>query len=164
MPTTSAWRWLVAKFQGVYPSSSTWLIGYSVIHSNHWTYSPNNSERGNLGSHKKTVFFTLSQKTETSPPFFDHLSFFLIKIFLTQPRPPPPFRRKMVKKLPVFLYNTPIFLANYAKKSDKTLLDWVSPPPLVKKIWVFSDKDFLDWPRPPPLLTESKKNSFLWLP
>ena len=90
------------------------------------------------GAIKKLFFFTFSKKTETPPPPpFLTTSVFSDKDFLDWPRPPgghpPPFRRKMVKKLPVFLYIKPPFLANYAKKSDKTLLDWVRPPPLVKK-------------------------------
>ena len=64
------------------------------------------------------------------------------------------------------MYKTPIFLAKYAKKSDKTLFDWVRLPPLwSKKIWVFSDKDFLDCQRPlSPLLTKSKKIPFFMPP
>ena len=48
------------------------------------------------------------------------------------------------------------------KNLIKTLLGWVRPPPLIKKIWVFSDKDFLDWQRPPPFWPKVKKIVF-WL-
>jgi len=34
----------------------------------------------------------------------------------------------VVKNYQFFLHKTPIFLANYAKKSDETLLDLVRPP------------------------------------
>ena len=46
---------------------------------------------------------------------------------------PPPFRRKMVKNLPAFYKIKNIFWQLIQKKSDKTLLDWVRPPPLVQK-------------------------------
>ena len=71
----------------------------------------------------------------------------------------------MVKKLTVF-YIKPPFLANYAKKSDKTLLDWVRPPPLwSKKSEYFLIRIFCFGRDPPPLLTESKKKPvFFFMP
>ena len=69
------------------------IIGYLIYHAQHlidWSHKGRPK--------KKWFFFTFSQQTETSPPspFFDHL-FFYDKDFLTWPRPPPPFRQKMVK-------------------------------------------------------------------
>ena len=53
-----------------------------------------------------------------------------------------------------FFYIKPPFFGKLCQKISVFLIKpfWIGwdPPPLVKKIWVFSDKDFLDWPRPPP--------------
>ena len=66
------------------------------------------------GAIKKTVFFTFSKKTEPPPPPpFLTTSVFSDKDFFDSAQTHPPFRRKMVKKLPVFIQN-PHFLANYA--------------------------------------------------
>ena len=81
------------------------------------------------GGIKKTVFFSTIWDP---PPFFLPPQFFLIRIFLTLPRPPP-LSAKNGQKLPVFYIKPPFVFANYAKKSDKTLLDWVRPPPLWSK-------------------------------
>ena len=50
-------------------------------------------------------------------------------------------------------------MANYAKKSDKTLLDWVRPPPLWSKKSEYFLITFFCFGRDPPapLLTESQK-------
>ena len=116
------------------------------------------------GGIKNCFFFTFSQKTEPPPlPLFWPPQFFLIRIFWLGPDPPP-FRRKMVKKLPVFLYKTPIFWQIMPKNLIKPF--WIGwdppPPPLWSKIWVFSDKDFLDWP--PPFWPKVKKTVFFMAP
>ena len=50
------------------------LYAFSEAHT---LYTLSFHSSGTKGRHKKTVFFTFSQETETpASPFFDHLSFF----------------------------------------------------------------------------------------
>ena len=52
----------------------------------------------------KKLFFYFTKKMRPTPlPLFWPPQFFLIRIFLTRPRPPPPFSANMVKKLPIFI-------------------------------------------------------------
>ena len=60
---------------------------------------------------------------------------FLIRIFRIG-RDPPPFWRKIKKKSQFFSDKIPPFWQNMPKNlifSDKTILDWVRPPPLCQK-------------------------------
>ena len=75
------------------------------------------------GVKKNWFFMTFSQKTETPPPPFLTTSVFSDKDFFDSAQTPPPFRRKMVKKLPGFLYKTPI--------------SWqIMPKNLIKPFWI----------------------------
>ena len=74
---------------------------------------PNSSLRGAIK--KKLFFFTFSKKLRPPSPFFDHLSFFLIRIFWIGPAPPPLFGPKTT----CFLYKTPIFWQTMPKNLIK---------------------------------------------
>ena len=120
--------------------------------------------KGLRGAIKKKIwfFFTFSQKTETPPlPLFWPPQFFLLRIFLTRPRPPP-LSAKNGQKTTSFLYKTPIFWQIMPKNLIKPFwMGWDHPPFVKKKSEYFLIR--ISWiGRDPPLLTESKKKQFFY--
>ena len=105
------------------------------------------------GGVKKNCFFLLFvKKLRPPPPTFLTTSVYSDKDFFDSAQTPPPIQQKMVKKLPVFFYIKPPCSGKLCrKKSDKTLLNWMRPPPLwSKKSEYFLIRIFLIGRDPPP--------------